>query len=371
MCSSRRGSASTRRRTSTGCPTSPRTEHWTTLHDHVSFQVEFADTRAARRRRSFRAALDHEAWDHLFRASTSSGPGRSRTSASSRSTLSVRFITACANCTSTSGAASRRSHPSARARAVSHHGGPGDRCADVKEREPPPRGPVDIPVPDPKPGPVRAHACAGGLPHLAAACAARASATAAAPLQGHAGARSRLLRGSGATAAESGSSPIQGRRRTRPGRKGPVDRPFAIPVRSHRSGRRLATPRTLEQKMAAEQGDRRLAGRLAIRSPSPRRYLRLRAREAVLRAAGERTRPAGTPPPQKPRLDFHQALPVPAADYPELMPELGARRAARFDRPAADPGTIRVIAKWDRRTRRATSRLGRTASSKAASSARL
>ena len=106
--------------------------HWTRRCTiTVSFKVEFADTArhdadvVSAPRSTTRPGITCSA------RRPSSGPGRSRTSASSRSTpiRSASSRPTCANCTSTSGAASRRSHPSAPGSAVSHHGGPGDRCA--------------------------------------------------------------------------------------------------------------------------------------------------------------------------------------------------------------------------------------------------
>jgi hypothetical protein len=56
--------------------------------------------------------------------------------------------------------------------------------------------------------------------------------------------------------------------------------------------------------------------------------------------------PGGWPPPPLPELDFHQALAA-LADYQSLLRTLGLLVQLRLPRPAANPGSIRVVAAWD------------------------
>ena len=324
-CVRRRGSASTRRRTSTGCPTSASsTGRGCTI---ISLQVEFADTArhdadvVSAPRSTTRPGITCSA------RRPSSGPGRSRTSASSRSTpirsassaylrelyvdLGRRFPTL----------------PPQRAglRPFRITVGPVTDVRVKEEREPPPRARGHL-VPDPKPGPVprprlRREGCLTWLLRALLALLRLLQP----PLQAHAGARSRLLRGSGATAA-SGSSPIRAAAGPDQARGTGRPRRSPVPLRHEATARaaELATPRATRAEDGRRQGDRAHAlrgGRWRMRSPLATPPSTSRARSGS--SSGPRASSARqTSPPQKPRLDFHQALGA-LADYPELMRELG------------------------------------------------
>jgi hypothetical protein len=337
----------------------PELEHWTkTLHDHVSFQVEFADTTRHDADVVSAPALDHEAWDHLFRASTFVRPWTFKDlSKLPIYSYPVRFITAYLRELYVDLGRRFPTLPPQRAELEPFRitVGPVTDVRVKEEREPPPREPVDIPVPDPKPGPGAAPTPApeGCLTWLLRALLALLRLLRPlcklmpAPVRGFFAVLARRLRER--LEPDPGPPPDP----TRP--KGPVDRvvhPSPYVTKPPLGPPNLPHLAQLEQKMAADKviaptpSAGAMADALAARDTT---FDFARAKRFFERPESELP-PAGTPPPQKPRLDFHQALGA-LADYPELMRRLGLVVRLRFDRPAADPGTIRVIAKWDGQTR--------------------
>jgi hypothetical protein len=109
----------------------------------------------------------------------------------------------------------------------------------------------------------------------------------------------------------------------------------------------------LEQEMAANlvvapspaQGA--MSAALANRSTS---YDFARAKRFFERDEVPNPTPHDEPSPTIPRLDFHQALGA-LGDYPELLRRLGVVVRLRVDRPATDPGSVRVVPLWDGATR--------------------
>jgi hypothetical protein len=206
-----------------------------------------------------------------------------------------------------------------------------------EEREPPPREEPDIPAPPlgvPPEPPSAAEGCLAWLWRLLALVARVLRPVLPKRVYWLLVVLMRRLR----AALGAGPPPVDP---TRP--KNPVDRvvhPSPYGAKPPLGPPNLPHMEQLEQRMDAE---------LAIPPAAPAArdvtFDFARAKRFFERPESEMP-PASRPPPEKPELDFHQALGA-LSDYPELMRRLGLIVRLKIDRPASDPATIRVIPVWD------------------------
>ena len=311
----------------------PELEHWTkTVEDHLAFEVELADgTRHAAD--VLPAALDHDAWDHLFPSTTFVRPWSFRDlSDVPIYSFPVRFVTAYLRDLYRNVGQSHPARPPSRADLDEFREdlGPVTDVRVPEERRPPPRDPEDLPLPPERPRP-RPDEPAGCLP----------------------GFLLTLWRLLVAWLRKQLHLPP----RTPPPQPPPDPTPDPDPVPRvvHPSPYEAKPPlapvtssvlASLEAQMAADK----------VISPSPSlgdMGAALAARDPTfdfVRAQRFFDRPESATPvaarPEPPELDFHQALGA-LGDYPALMRVLGLVVRLRLPRPAADPGSVRVLAKWD------------------------
>jgi hypothetical protein len=329
----------------------PDFEHWpTTLADRLTFQVELADGSRHDAVRDPATTLDLATWDHLFRATTFVRPWTFR-DLSDRPihSYSVRFITAYLRDLYTD--LGRRfpttPPPLGELNPFVETVGPVVDVRVDKEREPPPREDHEIPVPDPQvpPGPATAaDGCSGSLWRLVVGLCKRLR-----PICRRLPERARylgvvlfrLLRG---LLEPAPAPPVD-----------PTPPKATVPRVVHASPYIAKPPITAAQLPPLLQLDAEMAATKAIAPVAPQGAIAdalatrdltfdfARAKRFFERPESE-TPPAA--PPEVPRFDFHQAIGA-LGDYPELMRRLGLVIRLRFDRPAAAPGTIRVIPSWD------------------------
>jgi len=324
----------------------PTFEHWTrTLADHLTFQVEFADGSRHDAEVRMVAPLEHEAWDHLFRATTFVRPWSFR-DLSKRPIHSypVRFVTAYLRDLYTDLGRRFPTQPPPRAELEPFRltVGPVTDVRVKQEREPPPRENQQIPLPPVhRPPDTTEHRRPGCLAWLC-----RPLVRLTRPLP-------RPLRYVVRTLLQLLHESLQ-----------PVSTVAPDPTKPH-----VTTPRTVHPtpyvtkppigpppRGPMETLEERMAAQLVIEPESygpvatalKRRDLTLdfaRAKRFHERPENENT-PASQPPPDKPRLDFHQALAA-LGDYPQIMRRLGLVVRLQVPRPAANPGTVRVIPLWN------------------------
>ncbi|MDZ5447572.1 hypothetical protein U2F26_33535 [Micromonospora sp. 4G57] len=336
----------------------PEFEHWTrTLADHLTFKVQFAD--GSRHDADVRLLfpLDHDAWDHLFRATTFVRPWSFRDLCKRQiHSYSVRFITAYLRKLYTDIGRGFPTQPPPRSELepLRQTVGPVTDVRVKEEREPPPREDRDIPLPsveippDPTPLP-RPQGCLAWLWRplrwlcrpLRPLCRLLPR-----PLRYVVRTLLRLLR----EAAEPDPGPPPD----------PTKPKVTMPRTVHPSPYVTKPPIGPAPEGPMERLEQRMAAELAI-APEPHGPIAngLKCRDltcdfARAKRFHERPEnanpPASQPPPDKPRLDFHQALGA-LGDYPQIMRRLGLVVRLRVPRPATDPGTVRAIPIWNGATR--------------------
>ncbi len=331
----------------------PELEHWTkTLAERLTFKVEFADGSRHDADPIVPAHLDHNAWNHLFRASTFVRPWTFKDlSQLPIHSYSVRFITAYLRdvYTDLGRRYPTRPPPRQELEPLRRTVGPVIDVRVKEEREPPPREEHDIPVPRPDvpAGPsAGSDGCLGALWHaLERLC------RLLGPVCRHLPPRLRyalrvvfrLLHA--VLVPDPGPPPDP----TRP--------KVSIPRTVHPSPYVTKPPLAPATLPPLEQLERELAANKAIAPATLHGSISaaLAARDLTFEFARAKrfherpeseNPPASQPPPKKPKLDFHQAIGA-LGDYPELMRQLGLVVRLRVPRPATDPGTIRVIPLWD------------------------
>lgn len=340
----------------------PDFERWTRkiADHHLTFKVEFADGSRPDAEVTFPVSLDHDAWDHLFRATTFVRPWTFRNTSLPKRQIhsySVRFITAYLRDLYTDIGRRFPTQPPPRSELEPFRVAVGP-VTDVRvkeERKPPPREGPEIPIPqveippDPAAAP-QPRGCLGWLwLPLRPLCRVLRPLCRLLPrrLRYALGTLLRLLR----EAAEPDPGP-------------PPD-----PTKPKVTMPRTVYPSPYVNKPAVGPPspnapmntlDRRMAEEFAIK-PTPHGSIAdgLKNRDLTLdfaRAKRFHERPENAnppqsqPPPDKPRLDFHQALAA-LGDYPEIMRRLGLVVRLRVRRPEVDPATVRVIPLWGLATR--------------------
>ena len=328
----------------------PEFEHWpTTLDERLSFEVELADGTRQAATVIAAAGWDETTWDHLFRASAFVRPWTFQ----DLSTLpihsySVRFVMAYLRDVYTDLGRRYPTLPPPRPELdpLRKTVAPVVDVRVADERAAPPREPQDIPIvhPDPPPDPVDPQGCSARLWRLL-----ERVCRLLAPLCRRLPKRVRFVLGVVARLLKAilAPDPPPPPDPTKP--KVVLERtihPSAYVQRPPIGPASLPALDLLEQQMAANKA-------IAPAAPQGTMSAALAARDTTFdfaRAKRFFERPESeTPPatpPAKPRLDFHQALGA-LGDYPELMRRLGLVVRLRFDRPAADPGSVRAIALWD------------------------
>ena len=334
----------------------PELAHWTaTLRDHLTFEVELADGSRNDATVVAPASWDTATWDHLFRASTFVRPWTFR----DLSTLpiysySVRFVMAYLRDVYSDLGRRYPTLPPPRDKLdpLRETVAPVVDVRVAEERAAPPREPQDIPIvhpPEPAP-PAEAKGCAAWLWRLLERlCRLLRPLCRRLPkrLRWELGVIARLLK---AALAPDGPPPPDP---TKP--KVAFERtihPSAYVAKPPISPASLPVLEQLEQQMAADKAIAPAAPQGSMSAALAARNMTFdfaRAKRFFERPESENP-PADAPPPAKPRLDFHQALGA-LGDYPELMRRLGLVVRLKIDRPAADPGSVRVITLWDGVTR--------------------
>ncbi|MGY1984363.1 hypothetical protein [Nocardia gipuzkoensis] len=317
----------------------PDFEHWTrTVATHLSFVVELADG-TRHDAEVVPTALDHDAWDHLFRPSTFVRPWTFKDlSEAAIYSFPVRFVAAyLTDLYRNTGRRHRTAPPGPNdfATMVDALGPITDVRVD-EEREPPPRVPVNLTVPEPhEPHEgCRAYLCRMLRPlcsFLRRLCMLL---------------RSRLgIPSFWRTSAPTPPDP------TRPKTTIPrILHPSPYQVKTPLAPAGLPALKELERQMAAHKvvlpsplvGS--MADALAARDSTFDFARVIRFYERPESEVPETTRPAA------PELDFHQALGA-LGDYPTLLRTLGILIRLRFPRPTSKFDTVRVIPLWDGHTR--------------------
>ena len=312
----------------------PEFEHWTkTVDDHLTFEVELADG-SRHPAEVVPAALDHDAWDHLFRATTFVRPWSFRDlSELPIYSFPARFVTAYMRDLYRDVG---RKHPTTPPRARRPRRPPGAARADHRRaRRPRSAGRRRATPPTCRaPRPAAAGAAARGLLRRTDEAAAPALQLAAPPAR-HAAAR----RGPPGPPPDPTRPKVEIPRVVHPSPYeakpplGPVVTPPIAAVEAQ-----IAATKTLPP--AASFGD--MADALAARDPS--------FDFACVQRFYDRPEIAPPGPPPEPELDFHQAIGA-LGDYPEIMRRLGLIVRLRIPRPATDPVSVRVVPSWDGQTR--------------------
>jgi hypothetical protein len=308
----------------------PEFEHWSrTLEQHVVFEVEFAD--GSRHPADVIAgALDHDAWDHLFPGSTFVRPWSFKDlSDTAIYSFPVRFVTAYLRDLYRDVGRSYPAHPPPRAGLDGLRGSVGP-VTDVRvgaEREPPPRDEDDLPLPSERPQPdPQKPGCLRGFWSVL--------------WQLFLAWLRKLLHLPPALP---------------PSPPDPTPPPAPIPRVVHPSPYRPKPPLEPVVLPAEAALEAAMASDKVIRPEPPHGTMAaaVAARDATFdftRVQRFYDRPESrTPPssrPAPPRLDFHQAVGA-LGDYPAVLRLLGLVVRLRVPRPAADPGSIRVLASWD------------------------
>ncbi|MGY2119300.1 hypothetical protein ACW9HR_35865 [Nocardia gipuzkoensis] len=319
----------------------PDFEHWThTLAEQLSFQVELGNDGIRHPTDVIRAELDHDAWGHLFRASTFVRPWHFKDlSDVAIYSYSVRFVTAyLTNLYRTTGRRHPNDPPAARDLAdLADTLGPITDIRVDEERRPPPREPDNYPTPAPaqrpRPG------CTGFLWRS----------------------WRRLCRFLQRLLSRLLASWFGLPSRRRPARTPKVATPPTVvnpPVR-HPSPYRDRAPLAPAHLPALDELERRMradrvigpstslgsmADALAVRDIT---FDFARVKRFYERPESKVANPVR---PTVPELDFHQALGA-LGDYPALLRALGLVVRLRIPRPTTDPEVVRVIPRWDEQTR--------------------
>lgn len=361
----------------------PDFEHWTkTLGEQLAFKVELDDGSRLDAAVVALADLDHEAgvqppptldhdsWDHLFRATTFVRPWTfTDLSLLPIYSYSARFITAYLRDLYTD---IGRNHPTLPPTAGALDGlrttvAPVVDVRVHEERKPPPREEREFPIPEPPstPAPEPPGCTAWLWGWLRALCAlvrllwrrlpARARqelsalwARLPARLRSQIAALLALVRA--LLEPKPGPPPDP----TTPKVRGPrTIHPSPYGVKPPLGPARLAPLERLAQQMQAHKVIAPSVPRGAMKAALDARNTTFDFARA--KAFFERTElgtpAASKPPPTLPELDFHQALGA-LADYPELLRRLGLVVRLKVVRPAGiDTQTIRVIALWQGQTR--------------------
>ena len=308
-------------------------EHWTkTVDEHLTFEVELDDG-SRHAAEIVPAALDDDAWDHLFRATTFVRPWSFKDlSELPIYSFPARFVTAYLRDLYRDVGQKHPTTPPGRDD-LDDLRVPLGPITDVRvpeERRPPPRDPSDLPRPDipPPPAPQPEGCFAGPMRLLRRLCN-----------------WLRRLLGMPPLPPPSGPPPdptppkVKIPRVVHPspyGAKPPLTPVVPPPIAAVDA--QIAATKVLPP--AASVGD--MADALAARDPS--------FDFACVQRFYDRPEAVPPGPPPEPELDFHQAIGA-LGDYPTLMRRLGLIVRLRIPRPATDPTSVRVVPSWDGQTR--------------------
>ena len=308
-------------------------EHWTkTVDEHLTFEVELDDG-SRHAAEIVPAALDDDAWDHLFRATTFVRPWSFKDlSELPIYSFPARFVTAYLRDLYRDIGQKHPTTPPGRDD-LDDLRVPLGPITDVRvpeERRPPPRDPSDLPRPDipPPPAPQPEGCFAGPMRLLRRLCN-----------------WLRRLLGMPPLPPPSGPPPdptppkVKIPRVVHPspyGAKPPLTPVVPPPIAAVDA--QIAATKVLPP--AASVGD--MADALAARDPS--------FDFACVQRFYDRPEAVPPGPPPEPELDFHQAIGA-LGDYPTLMRRLGLIVRLRIPRPATDPTSVRVVPSWDGQTR--------------------
>src|SRR5450755_296599 len=334
----------------------PEWEHWPqTLDTRLSFELELADGTRNAATVVPPAALDKDTWDHLFRATTFVRPWTFR-DLSDRQIQSypTRFVLGYLKQLYAQIGKDNPTAPPPRSvlDGARQTLGP---LTDVRvgdERAAPPRNPTDLPKPpETPPDEPPPEGCLAWLLRLI-----ELLGPVLGPLYRRLPRHLRFLLGLvfrllKSAVDQSQASPPDP---TKP----KVSLPRVVHPSPYQAKPPLGSPSLpfldqLEQELAANlvvapsAPHGTMSAALASRSTS---YDFARAKRFFERDEVPNPTPHDEPSPKIPRLDFHQALGA-LGDYPELLRRLGVVVRLRIDRPAADPGSIRVVPHWDGATR--------------------